>query len=512
MNPIRPFGHVDVYAPTGSQAQAFDQRAIQQYAIPGSSLMEAAGRSAASVVQECCPTGRVWVFAGSGNNGGDAVVVARTLAAWGRSVRLVRVGSSLKSELAHGWDVEVADSGVATLHSDDVVIDGMLGTGLTGAPRPEVRQWIDRINGSGASVFGLDVPSGINADDGSVPGAAVRAHVTVAFGWPKLGCLLHPARAYAGRVIAVEIGFPPLETEFPARLVTPGWFGRERPPRDAVTHKNRVGALLVVAGRSGMAGAAIIAVRSALRAGVGLVRVASVGANRTILQEAVPEAVFVDALDVREVGAALVASDAALVGPGLGQDAAARRVLDQVLADPGRAATALDADALNLLAEDGPDALARAARGRSILLTPHPGEMKRLLDMDDAASPHPADARAFAERTGAVVLLKGTPSVVASPDGTLLIGTQGSSDLASAGMGDLLAGAAGAFLAQGKSPAASAGLALHLSGRAANLASAGRALIPQDVVARMPDVWREEGSGHTDLRLPFVTFDQDPPR
>lgn len=526
---LRPWARGDVPALTGAEAAAWDLRAIDRVGVPERVLMENAGRAAALVLQRLHPDGRIVGIVGAGNNGGDALVMLRTLAVWGRDVRAVLVADREVSDpLTHGWNVPTSTDAEldgpgwrALLDGAAVVIDGILGTGVRGAPRERQAAAIGAVNASAPSVLAVDVPSGIDPETGAVPGEAVRADVTVAFGAPKLGSLLHPARALVGRLVAVEIGFPPLEEgEAGAFLATPGWARARLPRRATDTHKNAVGRLLVVGGGMGMAGAAVLAARGALRAGVGIVRVATVPANREIVQSAFPEALWVDVTDGSAVQAAVEASDAVVIGPGLGQDDDARRVLAWVLDDPDASArpVLLDADALNLAAAgvvDLPDVGAR----RPLLLTPHPGEMGRLLgdgvtpddDAERSRARGPADrARLAAERFHAAVLLKGAPSVVAVEDGPLRVDTQGSSDLAAAGMGDTLSGVCGALLAQGLHPGDAGAVGLYLTGRAARLAGKGVSLTPSDVAERLPDALSEPVDGDTSpLALPFVIFDAD---
>jgi NAD(P)H-hydrate epimerase len=518
-SPLRPYARGAVPAPTGREASEFDRVAIERYGVPQPVLMENAGRSAAAVLECLFPRGPVVGFIGSGKNGGDALVLLRTLMTWGREVRGVLVADGpVDDPLLHGWPVPLtrrADPSdwASLLVSAAVVVDGVLGTGASGAAREPQAAAIERMNAAGRPVLALDVPSGIDASSGAVPGAAVRADVTVAFGAPKLGSLLHPARALAGRIVAVEIGFSPWESGgCGAQLTTPAWARARIPSRDSDTHKKAVGSLLIAAGRVGMAGAAVLAARAAFRAGVGLVRVCSAAENREVLQTAVPEAIWVDSADAPAVRAALERSDALAVGPGLGTDGWAAALLGALLSGAERP-TLLDADALNLAAAGALD-LAGAARGRPLLITPHPGEMARLAAAAGAAVPaDPAStARATAERFGCAVLLKGAPSVVAAPDAPLFIDTQSSSDLAVAGMGDALAGVAGALLAQGLEPQVAGAVGLYLTGRAARVAGRGAALVPSDVIRHLPDALAERGETVSDLGLPFVTFDADPAR
>ena len=306
--PLRPFARSRVWAPTATEAAAFDGAAIERQGVPQAALMESAGRSAAEILDRLFPQGEVLALIGAGNNGGDGLVMLRTLQAWGRPVRAVLVTDRDQEDLLRGWHIPFEkddglgqDSGPldTVLRAASVIVDGVLGTGIRGAPRDRQARAIRAINRSERPVFALDTPSGVNGDTGQIAGEAVNADVTVAFGWPKLGTLLQPGRARVGRLIAVEIGFPPVPDQgFGAAATTPAWAAETWPSREPDAHKNSVGTLLLVAGRPGMAGAAVMAARAALRSGVGLLRVASSSENRAIIQESVPEAIFVPAEDV----------------------------------------------------------------------------------------------------------------------------------------------------------------------------------------------------------------------
>ena len=519
-----PFGRPEVEAPTSAQAAWHDRVSIQERGVPESALMENAGRQAALIVQRIFPHGRVVALAGSGNNGGDALVCARALAAWGRLVAAVVVGRRPRPDpVLHGWELpcRIGWTGEDALAGASVVIDGLLGTGIRGAPRGQCAEAIEALNRSPASVVALDAPSGVDGGSGRVPGAAVSADVTVAFGWPKLGTLLYPGRERSGRIVAVEIGFPPRDgaegggddgAEPWAQLLTLGWTSRALPRRPPSTHKNAVGALTVVAG-SAMPGAAVLAVRSAFRCGVGLVRTCGTELLGELLA-AVPEALYVDAVDEDALGRAVTACRALVVGPGLGTDEAARRQLGAALTARGERPVVVDADALTLLAQGAAGGMAGLAGGPAVV-TPHPGEMARLLGCaaEDVQGDRVAAAKGLAKQHGVTVLLKGAPALVATPGGRLLVAAvQETSALAVAGMGDVLAGATGAFLAQGADVAEAAGLALEVTGRAASGLGLGPALVPSDVVEAVPAALARRGAGVTDLPFPFVTFDQDQPR
>jgi ADP-dependent NAD(P)H-hydrate dehydratase / NAD(P)H-hydrate epimerase len=517
--------HIPV--PTGSQSAAFDRAAHDRFGIAGEVLMENAGRAAALVLQHTYPAGSVVVVAGAGNNGGDGVVLARTLAAAGWPVELLVCGDRPDPDpLLHGWAIPTRRaSTVDALPAESfarasIIVDALLGTGLRGAPRPFETAVIRAMNEAEADLVALDLPSGVDADTGATPGESVRAGLTVAFGAPKLGTLLHPGRACTGGLIAIDIGFPPWEEgDASALLLTGGWAARHRPRRPPTAHKNSAGRLLVLAGSPGMAGAAVLATRAALRSGAGFVRVAVPGPLRDLLQSLAPEAVCIDAADPAALADAVRASDAVAAGPGLGTGEAALAALRIVLGEARERALVLDADALNLLAT-GRLELPAGADPERMLLTPHPGEAARLLGpgSSPALGGDPVAAvRRLADRFGATVLLKGATSLVGAPGkGPLLVAARGSSDQARAGMGDVLTGTAGAFAARGCAASVAGGLALHFTGIAADRAAKGEALLPTDVIEELPGALVSGGpnpdADPAPTGIPFVILDLPPAR
>lgn len=537
--PVRPpfFGRDDVFLVTGEEATAFDERAMapppEGVGVPAGVLMESAGRAAAAVVDRLVPRGPVVVLAGGGGNGGDGVVMARSLHAVGRDVLLRVVADRPHPDpLLHGHPVEVHRGPTpepGELARAAVVVDAVLGIGVRGAvraPLDGLLHTLERLQaGNGPTVVSLDLPSGVEAGTGQVHGPAARADVTLAFGAAKLGSLLGEGRSRTGRLVVLDIGFPPWPpAAASARLLTPGWAARRHPIRAPDAHKKSSGRLLLLAGSPGMAGAAVLAARAALRAGVGYLQVVADDELRPLLQEAVPEALVVDP---QEACALLSEVDAVAAGPGLGTDPSGRggEILRDLLVDhrlPG--AVLLDADALTLLAgghlhlpgpaSDG----GRAGEGREVLLTPHPGEMARLEEgfgvegSEDPPLPH-LRARAMARRLRVTCLLKGMPTVVATAldDSPVLVAPTSSPRLARAGMGDVLTGVAAALLARGLPAPDAAGLALHLTGRAAEGAGSSQSLLPSDVVEALPRSWDERGDGETELPRPWVLFDRPPP-
>lgn len=479
--------------------------------VPERVLLENAGRSAAEVVQRLFPRGTIVGLVGGGNNGADALVALRTLHAWGRDVRAVLApGAPPREGLLHGHSVpRVAASDDSALGRADVVVDGLLGTGARGAPRAEYARIINQVNQSGIPVVALDGPSGADLTTGATPGAAVRACVTVAFGALKQGLLRYPGRERAGRIVVVECGFPPWQGPS-AGVITSAWVRRHLPTIPLDAHKGTLGTVTVVAGRAGMAGAAVLVAMGALRGGAGKVRIVTPAANRQIVQTAVPEALFVDRHG-NAVEDVLRDADSVIAGPGMGTDPAAADLLRRIL-QTGTAPLLLDADALTLLSES-PSLRDEADEARPLLLTPHPGEMARLMNTsveEVVGNPFECVARA-ADRFGCTVMLKGHPSLVATQGEPILANPFGHSGVATGGMGDTLAGLAATFLAIGTPPHTAAALGLALAGRAAELAGRGRSLLPRDVAEMLPRALAEPlhasstDLAHVLLDLPSAT-------
>jgi NAD(P)H-hydrate epimerase len=483
-----------VWLPTADEMAALDRRAVESGATTERTLIEAAGREVARRVHGRWPRGPVVGLLGSGHNGADALVALRTLAAWGREVRGVICGSGPpEPDVRAGWDVPLVerDRLDGVLEGAGAVLDGILGTGVTGAPREPQAAVIRRADAAPVPVVAVDGPSGVDFTTGAVPGDCARARLTVSLGWPKLGLLRHPARTYCGELEAVEIGFPPVEgTEMGARAVTARWVRRMLRSREADAHKGEAGYLAVVAGQEGMAGASVLAARAAGRGGAGIVRVVGSPGNRSVVQSSVPDAVFTGWSDPDAVEEAVEWSHAVVAGPGLGRGPDRRGLVERVLEARGDRPVLLDADALNVW-EGALGALADHLDARD-LVTPHPGELGRLLELPvaDVVADPPARAREAAHRLGATVLLKGAPSLVAEPDGRLRVASTAGPAVASGGSGDVLSGLAGAYLAAGLGPADAASAALLISGAAARQSPVPEGHLASDVPDRIPAVRR----------------------
>lgn len=483
--------------------RATDKTAIEKHGIPGIQLMERAGGGAWKAIS-CLlrrKTGPILIFAGKGNNGGDALVVARRALRQGfmASVVLMDDPSHLPPDAYAmfqqaqavgvpilGWpeqSINLPSIIAERLEHAGLVVDGLLGTGLQGPPRGPYGQAIEAINDwrsrrspEAGSVFtvSLDIPSGLDADRGIAFEPTIRADLTVSFHAAKLGLLMGPALEYVGRLWVVDIGIPPeAMPEVNAALSMPLDLSQRLPRIRLDSHKGRRGRLLIVAGSRGMIGAAILAARGALRAGAGLVTVASPSGERFAVASAVPEALT---LPLPETGAGLIHREAIpllqqelssvhalVVGPGLGRGQDIRQLLSALLVQ-AEVPVVIDADGLNALAEEGLPLLHTEVGPR--ILTPHPGEAARLLGMRIAAvqSDRPAAARRLAKSSGAVAVLKGARTLVVEPSGQLWVNPTGSPALATGGTGDVLAGIIGALCAQSVPPVDAARIAVFVHG------------------------------------------------
>jgi ADP-dependent NAD(P)H-hydrate dehydratase / NAD(P)H-hydrate epimerase len=469
---------------------------------PGITLMENAGRAVADAAAARHPPGtRVAVVAGPGNNGGDGFVAARVLAERGYRVRVLLLGSAatLKGDAAAAaerWTGPTSPAQPASLAGAGLVIDALFGAGLDRPVEGAPRAMIEAVNTCGAPVLAVDLPSGINGATGAVMGAAVRAAETVTFFRRKPGHLLMPGRLHCGKVRVASIGIPDsvlVRVKPNAFANCPGlWREAFSLPRTE-GHKYARGHAVVVSGGISTTGAARLAARGALRAGAGLVTIAS-PRDALAVNAAANLAIMVRPVDGAGELTAFLADprlNAVVLGPGGGVGEGMRATVTAALA--GERAVVLDADALTSFA-DHPAALTHAltARaGRVTVLTPHEGEFSRLFKSVPAVSDSVSKldkARAAARHTRAVVLLKGPDTVVAAPDGQAAIAENAPPWLATAGSGDVLAGIIAGLLAQGMPAFAAAAAAVWLHGEAAN--EVGPGLISEDLSEALPRVYR----------------------
>ena len=508
---------------TAEQMRRLDARAITESGIPGATLMENAGRGATDMLLRALPERglrarglRVALVCGKGGNGGDGFVVARRLKAAGaRPVvysafppEALSGDAALKHREMRRAGIAapvVSDAGAlrAALAKSDLVVDALLGTGVRGAPGPALGGLIEAINASGRLVVALDVPSGLSADGERPVGPVVRAWLTPTFAALKLGLAIGPGVELAGRVEVVDIGIPAAELTREASTfvleaadVAPLF---PRRPRDG--HKGTYGHLLVVAGSVGKTGAAALCARAAMRAGAGLVTVATSASAQPVVASLLLEAMSVPLAETEArsvafkahdaLGELAAARDALALGPGLGLDEDTRRLARALVRETARPMV-VDADGLTALV-DHLDEL-RAADGPRYL-TPHPGEMARLLgaSVADVQRDRLGYARAFATQHGVHLCLKGSRSLVASPDGRVLINPTGNPGMASGGTGDVLTGIVGALLARGLPADRVLGAAVYLHGLAGDIAAermGEEALVASDVIDALAEAFR----------------------
>ncbi|MBS4032066.1 MAG: NAD(P)H-hydrate dehydratase [Clostridiales bacterium] len=502
---------------TAAQMREIDRRAIEDFGIPGIVLMENAGLRIVETVRTL-PCTNVVILAGRGNNGGDGFVAARHL----RNEKNVSVWMTAEPQTYQGdartnlmilqrleqpLRVVRGEEDLADLAGDlaqaDLVVDGLLGTGVSRQVDPLYAGIIRLVNRMGVPVVAIDIPSGVCADTGKILGSAIRASITVTFALPKQGLLFFPGAACTGRLEVADIGIPPaLVTGYKFNLLTSADMVRLLPPRPSEGHKGTFGSVLLVAGSRGMSGAAALSARAALRGGCGMVYAAIPESIQPTLAAQTQETVTLplpenrhgrlkaEALDMLREKWAVCQVVAA--GPGLSRDSDVMPVLAGILRE-SRLPVVLDADALNLLAKD--PSLTRDREG-STLLTPHPGEAARLLNttVEAIQSDRLGVVRHLAERYHSTVVLKGAHTLIADPSGEISLNVTGNNGMGTAGSGDVLTGLAAALLAQRLTVPQAARLAVYIHGLAGDHAAAvkgERALMAGDIIEEIPKAYLE---------------------
>jgi NAD(P)H-hydrate epimerase len=515
---------------TASQMKELDRRTIEEFEVKGEVLMDRAGEGVASVVRRLAESSGfvgpfVHLVAGRGNNGGDAFCAARHLKDMGYAVEVWLAGlvSQVSGDaMIHLSRMKAAgikprempaleDWQDAVLHPcvAEIVVDGVLGTGITGPARGPAAGAIEYINGQAeeALVVSIDVPSGLNADTGVCEGDAVMADVTATMGLPKLGMLASAALEHIGSLDVIDIGIPAelveeVVGETAIELIHPGDLRGLFPRRRRQSHKGDYGHVLVMGGAHGFAGAPALAARAALRSGAGLVTVLVPAGLQPVVAAMVPEAMVLGAPETQagtlssslwtEWRNELDRFDALLLGPGMTrhQDTLA---LVRYLVRECPCPLVVDADALNVM-EGQPDQFSKARK--PVVLTPHPGEMGRLmsLDAEGVQADRIGTAKKCAERSRGVAVLKGAGTVVAQAGRPAQVNLAGNPGMAAGGMGDALGGLVAGLLAQGLEPfdAARAGVFLH--GRAGDLAAWRRCqpcLTAGDLIEELPYAYRD---------------------
>ena len=503
---------------TGTQMKEIDKFAIETMEIPSMVLME---RAALGVVEEiekeqkCRKNMQMLLLCGTGNNGADGAAVARILHIRGWQVTVVTVGDAgkrtreMSRQLAidENLEIPVMEFSDFLPGTYGIVVDAIFGVGLTRELEGEFKEAVElTAKLKPEFTVAVDIPSGIYSDTGKIGGAAVKADLTVTFGFEKLGTVLYPGREMSGRVAVKEIGFPEYEGDWNRRYYT---YDRGDlsliPARKQNSHKGMYGKVLIAAGSKGMCGAAYLSALAAYRTGAGLVKILTVEENADILQTLLPEAIICSYLpetesEEPEVFKALVEQECSwasviVLGPGLGKGRHVVKLVEYVLLS-AYVPIILDADGLNAVAEYP---YLTEFFTENVIVTPHIGEMARLTEQEpeDIKGELIKTAAAYSESYGVTCVLKDAVSVVAGKDGTVYVNTSGSGAMAKAGSGDVLTGMIAGLIALGLSDdeAASMGVYLHgLAGEKAALKRGEHTLLARDIA---DSIMQEEEDGNT---------------
>jgi len=508
---------------TSEQMRQIDRETIDSHGIPGPDLMENAGRGIAeriaAHVMHDVDSASVAIFCGKGNNGGDGYVVARYLSRMGANVAVYYLGPpdqlSEDARLNYRRAQEMGLRMVEITAIEDLpesldseyIIEGIFGTGFAGAPRGLTGEVIEYINSRhGCTVISIDMPSGLNADTGTHEGAVIRADHTFTLALPKFGLYVTPGRELAGEVQIVPIGIPSeavTKFELPIELVTVPMVAARLPKRPTDGHKGTFGKLLILAGSVGLTGAAVLAARSAYRSGCGLVKIACPQAVLPIIAGGVVEATSHPLPDVAKKGALALRAlgeirslapdhDALAVGPGIGRHRDTFELMRRLIPAAGQPCV-VDADALNAF-EGHTDLIKKRESGSPLVLTPHPGEFQRLTGESVPADIHDriSLARRIAAEFKCVLVLKGSPALIADPGGTCYLSPTGNDGMGCGGTGDVLTGAIGSLLAQGMSAIDAAVCGVYVHGMAGDFAAADlgrRSMTAPDMLDYLPEAF-----------------------
>ena len=527
---------------TAAQMKACDTYTIETLGTPSQTLMERAARKTAEILlarRDLFPVGRVLLLCGGGNNGGDGFAMARFLADGSlgetRDAEILYTGRLTAEglpdparmseecrrqyELAGKAGIPIQPVGAldSALNRAAVVVDAVFGIGLDRPVTGEIADVLTAVAESKLPVLAVDIPSGVHADTGAVMGVAPPARLTVTMQALKAGLLLYPGADLCGEMVVADLGIDltPVPAPF-ARLADEDLLRRVLPPRPRRSHKGTYGRTVLLCGSEGMSGAAVMATRAALRSGSGLAQVLTPDCNRVVLQTTTPEAIVTTYENGRILGETVQSADGFVLGCGLGMSELAREalraVLDSLPRPQGFVPVVLDADGLNLAAQD-PTLWAAllASHDRQVVITPHPAEMSRLCGKSVPAilADPTGVALDFARTWGITVVLKDAHTVIASPDGDLYVCAAGNVGLAKGGSGDVLAGIIGALLTQNRhrlgkdltaAEIAAAGVYLHAA--AADLAADAigeYGLLATDVIEYIPLVCKDFSDSKTIL-------------
>ena len=504
---------------TSEQMRGFDRRASDEFGVPSLVLMENAGRGVFEAVRDILGDlvgKRVTVVAGRGNNGGDGFVVARHLRDAGARVSVFLLGKpeDVRGEAKANLDILLesgvqvpsitsADEITVSLSNSHAIVDAVFGTGLHGEVTGLAADVVQAINSARKTIIAVDIPSGMDADTGEILGVCVKADCTVTFALPKIGLLTYPGAGSVGNMIVADIGIPKcLFEEVDVELIDQEMVASRLPVRPPDAHKGTFGTAILVAGSLGLTGAAAMASEAALRAGAGLSTLACPALLWNVMATKLTEVMTrglpdggVGAISSNALNEALELiekGDAVVLGCGLGTDADTCEFVHRLVKSV-RKPMIIDADGLNALSQD--TGTLEGDHG-DLVLTPHPGEMARLLgtSTQDVQSNRMDVVRQAASRFRCVVVLKGARTLIADPSGRVFINPTGGPGLATGGTGDVLAGTIGGLLAQGLSPLDAAICGVFVHGRAGDIAAdelGAAGVIAGDVLRALPHALKE---------------------
>ena len=459
---------------------------------------------------------RIAIVCGNGNNGGDGYVVARYLAEDGAHIEIFLLCKKDAPRGDAAVNLKRAEQLNITIHEilepnefhipDDslLIVDAIFGTGFFGDTKPPYNIIIDKINDSGIPVVAVDTPSGLDSETGRVSISTVKADLTVTFGLPKIGQAMYPGKSYCGMLEIVDIGFPEgLDEDIKSYLIDDSDAIKLLPLRKPDAHKGDYGKLFVLAGSTGLTGAASMTSMAALRCGTGLVVLGCPSSLNAIMETKLTEVMTKPLPDVKKRGCLAIRgmgeirqqiewADAVAIGPGIGTHHETVELIQRLVSQIDKPMV-IDADGLNCLAKN-PDIL-KQHKGQ-LVISPHPGEFSRLsgYSMDEIAGNHLKLALSFAKEYDLTIILKGAPSIIAEPSGGIYINDSGNEGMATAGSGDVLTGLIGGFLAQGMTATDAAVLATYLHGSAGDLASdiqGARGMIAGDILDFVPEALLE---------------------
>ncbi len=503
---------------SADEMRALDRTASAELGVPSLLLMENAGRAVAEeAARRLEPGRRVVVVCGPGNNGGDGLVAARHLLNRGVAVEALLLSESMKGDAAlnletfrkQGGSVRPFAAGERlAAGAGDVILDAIFGIGLSRPPEGAAQEAIEAINlarDRGAKVIAVDLPSGLETDSGRAPGRYVEADVTVTFGYVKRGLVLEPGSTIAGELVVAEIGIPRQAesrlTGQPVFMLTEGGVRATLPRRDASSHKGTFGHVLVIAGSPGKTGAAAMTCAAALRGGAGLVTLAARAGDIPAAQRFMPEVMAhplpgsgpLGLADLEALVEACEGKKVLAIGPGLFRGPETGALLVRLL-EEAKLPAVIDADGLNALADVGEGFLPSSP----VVITPHPGEMARLVGRSVGAvqDERIAVARGYSDAHKVTVVLKGARTVIADANGATAINTTGNPGMATAGSGDVLTGLCAALVGQGLTAGSAAAAAVFVHGLAGDRVARRRGmmgLVATDLLDAVTEVWAEWG-------------------